>query len=443
MRVIRISAFVPVLVLAVIWSGCVFMEVQRQQEMSRQFVRINGRVSMADPQPGPRVVVLIRMHSDGSEDGDVVDHYSRRRDGRFYFAVTDPGRYLVVAFHDRNGDLTYDPDESGIEYSETEVLSLAAGETREGIELVILPGGRIAVDGPADITELTARSAKEQLGTSIGQLTSFGEIFELGDARFGAESGKLGLWRPLDFVFEIHPGIYFTEAYDPKRIPVLFVHGMTGHPNEFEYLVEQLDDSNFQPWFYFYPSGASLGRIVIHLEQVVTQLKAQHGFQRLFIVAHSMGGLLSRGFIFANEEANADPLTPLFVSISTPWGGHAAAQAGVDRAPAVVDSWRDMAPDSAFQRELYYRDPDSKEQPRRLPGHVSHHILFGYKRDEASLGASSDGVITIASQLLPAAQDGVEEIYGIDATHAGILKAPATAEKLNEILEVAASQRRW
>ena len=202
LRMIRISMFISVLVLVAISSGCVFMEVQRQQEMSRQFVRIEGQVSMAGPViPGPRVVVLIRMHSDGSDDGDVVDHYSRIRDGRFYFVVTDPGRYVLVAFHDRNGDLNYDPDESGIDFSKAEILLLAAGEAREGVELVIVPGERIAVDGPADITELTARSAKEQLGASIGQLTSIGEIFELGDARFGAESGKLGLWRPLDFLF--------------------------------------------------------------------------------------------------------------------------------------------------------------------------------------------------------------------------------------------------
>jgi pimeloyl-ACP methyl ester carboxylesterase len=184
-----------------------------------------------------------------------------------------------------------------------------------------------------------------------------------------------------------------------------------------------------------------LSSIVTHLGRVVTQLESRHGFRQLFIVAHSMGGLLGRGFIFEHEEANDDELTPLFVSISTPWGGHQAAQKGVDRAPAVVDSWRDMAPDSAFQREILYDDPDSKRHPRRLPAHVSHHLLFGYKRNARSLGASSDEVITIASQLLPAAQGGAEEVFGIDATHAGILKAPAAADKLNEILGRAARRR--
>jgi pimeloyl-ACP methyl ester carboxylesterase len=441
-RVNRVSAFMSLLLLAAISSGCVFIEVKSQQEQSRLFVRISGRVSLAEPGPGARVVVLIRMNSDGSDDGDVIDHYSRMQDGHFYFAVTDPGRYIVIAFHDRNGDLTYDPDEPGIEYSEGDVFSLAPGDTREGLELVILPEGRISVEGPADITVLEARSATEQLGASIGQLTTFGEIFTLGDARFGADSGRMGLWRPLDFVFEIRPGIFFTEAYDPNRIPVLFIHGMTGHPNEFEYLVEQLDDSRFQPWFYFYPSGVALESIVIHLDQVVTQLESQLGFPRLFVVAHSMGGLVAGGLLFSHEEANADELMPLLVSISAPWGGHEAAQAGVDKAPAVVDSWRDMAPDSAFQRELLYDDPDSKQHPKHLPDHVRHHLLFGYRRDGASLGASSDQVIEIASQLHPAAQGRAHEVFGIDATHSGILKAAATADKLNEVLRNAASRRR-
>jgi hypothetical protein len=100
-----------------------------------------------------------------------------------------------------------------------------------------------------------------------------------------------------------------------------------------------------------------------------------------------------------------------------------------------------MAPDSAFQRELLYADPDSKRHPRPLPGHVSHHLLFGYKRDAGSQGASSDDVITVASQLHPAAQGGAKEVFGIDATHAGILKAPAAADKLNEILGRAARRR--
>jgi len=398
---------------------------------------------MAEPLPGPRVVVLIRMHSDGSDDGDVIDHYSRMQDGRFHFVVTEPGRFIVVAFHDRNGDLTYDPDESGIDFSESKIHSLSAGETLEGLDLVIETEGRIAVDGPADIRALTVRSAKEQLGASIRQLTTFGGIFELGDPRFGADSGKLGMWRPLDFIFEIHPGIFFTEAYDPDRIPVLFIHGMTGHPNEFEFLVKKLDHSKFQPWFYFYPSGGSLDRIVIHLEQVVMQLESKYGFRRLFVVAHSMGGLLGRALIFARENSSGDELIPLFVSISTPWGGNSAAQSGVERAPVVVDSWRDMAPDSDFQRGLLYDDPDAKLHPKRFPDHVSHHLLFGYKRNEGSLGASSDGVISVASQLLPAAQLGADEVFGIDASHVGILSASATAEKLNEILANAPKKRRW
>jgi pimeloyl-ACP methyl ester carboxylesterase len=429
----RIASLGMLLCIGLASSACVFMEVKRQQEMDAQLIRLTGTVALAEPERGMRVVVLVRMSSE--EDGDVVDHYSRRRDGRFYFVVSDPGTYALLAFHDRNGDLNYDPDEPALGLSGAQVFTLGVAETREGIELVIDPSGRIPVDGPADIEALIARSAQEQLGRSLGQFSTVGGIFELGDPRFGAESGQLGLWRPLDFVAELRPGIFFVEPYDDDRIPVLFIHGMTGHPNEFEFLVDALDRSRFQPWFYFYPSGGSLQKVVGHANQVLMSLHARHRFRRMFVVAHSMGGLVGRGLILEHEEGDGEEIIPLFVSISAPWGGHEAAQAGVDRAPAVVEAWRDMAPDSAFQRDLLYEDPEAKTRPRQLPDHVTHHLLFGYQRDAGSLGVSSDSVITIGSQLLPTAQDQAVEVYGIDATHAGILRNPATAERLNRILD--------
>ena len=50
-------------------------------------------------------------------------------------------------------------------------------------------------------------------------------------------------------------------------------------------------------------------------------------------VAHSTGGLVSRGYLL----------------ISTPWGGHKGAETGVKRAPVVVRVWRDMVPGSEYQ----------------------------------------------------------------------------------------------
>ena len=66
-----------------------------------------------------------------------------------------------------------------------------------------------------------------------------------------------------------------------------------------------------------------------------------------------MGGLVSRGFIQRHQKSrNVDDI-PLYVTISTPWGGHKAAEAGVKKAPVVVEVWRDMVPDRPYQQDVF------------------------------------------------------------------------------------------
>ena len=68
---------------------------------------------------------------------------------------------------------------------------------------------------------------------------------------------------------------------------------------------------------------------------------------------------------------------PLLVSISTPWGGHAAAKSGVEHAPVVVNVWNDMAPGSAYLASLY-------AQP--LPASTRHHLHFTFRQSGVSTG---------------------------------------------------------
>lgn len=432
-RLIGLIASLYMLLLA---SGCVFLEVKRQQERMLAFLRIQGTVTSEVPADVPLIVVLLRYPEAGGEP-EIVDHYSRGHPGRFRFSSSTPGRFALAAFQDQNSDLDYDPTEPGIVLFEPDGISIGVGETRDDIAIVIPAAARIDVTGPVEITTMRARSAGEQVEATLGELTAYGEPIDLSDPRFGAASGKLGLWQPLDFIFEVGPGIYFSEPYDKERTPVLFVHGMTGHPSEFEFLVETLDRRRFQPWFYFYPSGVSLDGVVDHLDQTLSVLVSRNRIERIFVVAHSMGGLIARGLLVEHDEDRGDHLFPLFVSLSTPWGGHAAAQAGVDRAPAVVAAWIDMAPGSEFQRMLYYEDPGTEAVRKRLPDYTEHHLFFGFARNDSKRGPSADGVATVASQLLPEVQADAVELRGFDTSHAGVLRLPAAADALNEILVAA------
>ena len=53
---------------------------------------------------------------------------------------------------------------------------------------------------------------------------------------------------------------YFSEPYDPKKIPVLFTHGLMSGPATFanltnRLLVDPVIRENYQFWFFGYPSG--------------------------------------------------------------------------------------------------------------------------------------------------------------------------------------------
>jgi pimeloyl-ACP methyl ester carboxylesterase len=151
----------------------------------------------------------------------------------------------------------------------------------------------------------------------------------------------------------------------------------------------------------------------------------RYGVRRFAVVAHSMGGLVSRGFIQRHYQSSRSTEIPLFVSISTPWGGHAAAASGVKSAPVVVEVWHDMAPGSEYQREVLGRP---------LPPGMQHYLLFTFQRNSSSFGQSDDQGVSVASQLARAAQNSAARSYGFDDTHMGVLTDPEVSALLNELL---------
>jgi hypothetical protein len=108
----------------------------------------------------------------------------------------------------------------------------------------------------------------------------------------------------------------------------------------------------------------------------------------------------------------------------------------VDRAPAVVPSWIDVAPGSEFLSQIFYGDPDASRRVV-LPRHVAYHLLFGFRRASASFGPSGDGTVTLASELRPEAQEEARSQFGFDADHTGILRSPEVAARLGSILAAA------
>src|ERR671924_865229 len=187
---------------------------------------------------------------------------------------------------------------------------------------------------------------------------------------FTDEYGRKGLWQPLRFVREIHGGLYLLEPYDPARIPVLFIHGAGGTPQDWRNFIQSLDRTRYQPWVYYYPTGLPIEMSAQWLDRFVGGLHAQYGFQHLVVAAHSMGGLVARRFLALNApERDYDAM---LITLATPWGGVPFAKLGVRIVPYSIPSWRDLSPDSVFLRRLH-------AEP--LPASVTHHLFYGYRAD--------------------------------------------------------------
>jgi pimeloyl-ACP methyl ester carboxylesterase len=393
-----------------------------QQDIDAYCV-VSGTLAAADELQGPFIVSLARASS-GTPAWQGIDHFVLEGAGRWGF-VAPAGAYRIAAFEDVNRNFRYEAGEPFVAPESSAAVTCAAGGRFTTLALRMPQRSQGRLDATLGLSSLTPRDSVSQVNATLGQLTEAGRITTLADPRFSDDTARSGLWRPFDFLMDGYAGIYFLAPHDPGKIPVLFVHGINGSPASFSYLVDQLDRSRFEPWIYYYPSGAHLGALAAHLDQTVARLQLRHGVNRIAVVAHSMGGLVARGFVLRRVRDGRSDEIPVFVTISTPWGGHAAAELAVKTAPAVVRVWEDMAPGSEYLRSLY-----ATVSPREPP----HHLLFTFERKSTSFGPSDDQGVTVASQLAPGAQRNATRLYGFDDSHMSVLRDPEAAALVNRLL---------
>lgn len=393
--------------LAVLCGGCMLLDARQQQARMDDNCVIRGTATSAQSDAPPIVVVLFR-------ESRVVDHFVLDGPGRWAFTAP-PGNYALAAFEDRSRDLVYQAGEPHGAAGFDKPFVCADGLRHENVAIAIPPRVTGPVPRELDIAALQKRSVEDQARHTLGQLTVTGELILLSDVRFSDENASASLWRPVDFVTSGWAGIYFLDRYDSGKIPVLFVHGISGSPANFAPIIEKLDRSRYQPWVYYYPSGVRLAAIADHLEQTMAKLEARYGFRRFAVVAHSMGGLVSRGFIQRRAANRRRAAIPLYITMSTPWGGHAGAEVGVRTSPVVLEVWRDMAPGSDYQRALFATP---------LPSGIRHHLLFTYK----------DETVSIDSQLAAHAQRDAARLYGFGESHMGVLRNGEVSALVNLLL---------
>ncbi len=350
--------------------------------------------------------------------------------GTFGFFVRTSENQYVMAYSDSNGNDLYDEGEPAWMHSDASgrpaPVIFDAHERKARILGTLSKSAVIPRQLLADVKKFAAGRSRAEIISRLNIPIALGDIANLSDPRFTSERGEQGLWQPVDFPVDSGIGIYFLDEYDPNRIPVLFVYGAGGSPQDWRSFFDKIDRKKYQPWFYFYPTGRRLDEMGGALNRGVETLHDFYGFNRLHVVAHSMGGMVARSFITKNVLDDGNRYISKFVTISTPWGGHEAAAAGVKHAPEVVPSWRDMAAESDFQKELYARS---------LAGKVEHLLIYGNKGKKSMfLPPENDGTVSVASQRHGPVLRMSVYFKSFYSDHVGILSNPEVIELTQRFL---------
>lgn len=397
--------------LILLLSSCSFVNLRADLDKQDILITISGTISATPTTSAPIIVVLAQGSSQNLE---IILHRVLKQPGNYTF-FTDPGTYQIIVFEDSNRNGKYTPPER---VQQSQLISATTPGTRHKVDLDIPP--RPHDDLLAKIQHI------KQSGTIIRKKTliQVGTVTRLDNPNFSMENASKGLWQPYKSLQEIPFGLFFLQEFDPDKKVILFVHGVSGTPSQFKPIINNLDPNLFQPLVAFYPSGFPLSLISQYISALLDELYANHNLQPVTVVAHSMGGLVSRGVINI-QNSHKNSLVDSFISISTPWNGHATASSGLKYAPVVIPVWRDMVPGSDFLEQLLV--PPLNTTP--------HYLLFGFKGASRVAGENSDGVVSIASQLRPISQEQAQLVRGFNEDHVSILRNAEVSKLVNQILE--------
>lgn len=403
------ACLVSVSVSAAVLAGCGGNPMTRlladQHERGR-LATLRGEVLVrGERADAPLVVALLRVPEHTQASLQIVDYQILRNAGPYSF-FAPAGRYRVIAFEDRNRDQRYDPDEPlGAWDGFADVLAEEGSAHTLRIEVT---GG---APGPLPMV---------QMPTGQTRSLHIGDVVALEDPRFAAATGVQGMWEPLAFMETLGGGLFLVEPHVPGRVPVVLVHGMTGYPQEFRHVVGALDRERFEPWLVQYPSGWELSAVADYLARALVELSETLRVDRLCVVAHSMGGVVSRRTLRVLEERGQPELVRGLVTLASPLGGIPSASAGVRFSPVHVPSWASLVPDGEFMMSQYTRP---------LSTHTDYTLFFAF--DGRSAG---DGVVPLTSQLRAEAQREAAHVQGFHTSHVGILEDDGALAAIGDAL---------
>jgi pimeloyl-ACP methyl ester carboxylesterase len=347
------------------------------------------------------VMVLACPVSGGVEAPD--SYAILERPGPFMLYVP-AGRYRLYSLYDYDGDGIFENNEvSGAGRDEVTV-----GTDEVKTDVILPAGGRNAA-----IIVPRSFSVKDDAAASPRQPGN-GEVARIYDERFCQENAETGWWSPTTFMKAFGARIFLTRKFNQGKVPVLFVHGAQGTPQNWAYFLFRLDAGRYQPLFFYYPTGIRLGLASRLLFEALKDLKKRYGFSTIIITAHSMGGMITRDMLTRYDLKKEGIDVKIYVTLASPWSGFKSADMAFNFPSKKLPVWYDVASASAFIDHALRA---------RLPERVNYYLFYG----------TADGVAKEMA-LDERVYSGAREKFAFDVDHVGILSDRKVFAKYSEVL---------
>ncbi len=268
-------------------------------------------------------------------------------------------------------------------------------------------------------------------------------------------------------------GLHVPADFDPQRRTLLLVHGLESGLDELGPFRQACQSVGVQVLTFDYPNDGPVAWSGDKLSEELTALAGQHRGLKVAIVAHSMGGLVSR-YCLETPGKNPGCVSDLF-TLGTPHQGSELAVtqmwaelifnfAGLTPGKDAIlldglgEAADDLKPSSEFLKRL---------NRQRRPAGVRYHVAAGDKsfftdaqratiqqrlndifrrrrvdletrlsvlrflRNDALRNGAGDGAVTLRSALLPGADD--EKKFPLN--HWQLLSLPGEKPEQNEVFQ--------
>lgn len=132
------------------------------------------------------------------------------------------------------------------------------------------------------------------------------------------------LFKPEDYATTTR--LARLQPYDPKKIPILVIHGLGDSQATWAPMIEYLRANptfrqNYQVWFYSYPTGLPYPLMAAVLRKKLDEINAYYPDHKpIVVIGHSMGGMIARTLItdsglkiwhaFFDTPPDQTPLSP-------------------------------------------------------------------------------------------------------------------------------------